>query len=335
MQRWPRTLLRSTSAKYKIHTAAPVFSHVYRFPRDSNQGRKAFSTSAPKMGIGGILVSQWASLPYPTKKFSGQTIVVTGSNIGLGLEAARHFVRLDAARVILAVRTLSKGEAAAASIEESTSRKGVCEVWELDMARYDSVKQFAQRLNTLDRLDALVANAGIRTFKFTRMEGNESQVTVNVISTMLLGIMAMPKLRESAVKNRKPGVLSFTGSFVHWLTKFPERHADNMFQELADESKVNVADRYNVTKMMELLAVRQLAEEVTKSQKNGQVVINVLNPGWVKTNIGNGEPENIAVRAGRKVIARDTEVGSRTLVHAAEGGEETHGQYLSDCKVGE
>ena len=33
----------------------------------------------------------------------------------LGLEAARHFVRLNATKVILGVRTISKGEAAIAS----------------------------------------------------------------------------------------------------------------------------------------------------------------------------------------------------------------------------
>ena len=31
--------------------------------------------------------------------------------------------------------------------------------------------------------------------------------------------------------------------------------------------------------------------------------------------------------------ARSTEVGSRTLVHAASAGPETHGQYLSECRV--
>jgi hypothetical protein len=36
----------------------------------------------------------------------------------------------------------------------------------------------------------------------------------------------------------------------------------------------------------------------------------------------------------RKTIARTTEVGGRILVNAAEGGPETHGQYLDDCKIG-
>lgn len=33
------------------------------------------------------------------------------------------------------------------------------------------------------------------------------------------------------------------------------------------------------------------------------------------------------------IFARSTEQGSRTLVHAASAGAETHGQYMSNCKV--
>ena len=34
------------------------------------------------------------------------------------------------------------------------------------------------------------------------------------------------------------------------------------------------------------------------------------------------------------LLFRSTEVGSRTLLNAAEGGKETHGQYMDDCKIG-
>lgn len=48
-----------------------------------------------------ILYNQLFKIPaYPVASFVGQTVIVTGSNVGLGLEAARHFVRLDAAKVI-------------------------------------------------------------------------------------------------------------------------------------------------------------------------------------------------------------------------------------------
>ena len=33
------------------------------------------------------------------------------------------------------------------------------------------------------------------------------------------------------------------------------------------------------------------------------------------------------------LVARTTEYGSRTLVHAASQGPESHGQYLHDCKI--
>lgn len=33
------------------------------------------------------------------------------------------------------------------------------------------------------------------------------------------------------------------------------------------------------------------------------------------------------------VLARSTEYGSRTLVNAISQGQDSHGQYLSDCKV--
>ncbi|KAL8846964.1 MAG: hypothetical protein Q9221_007977 [Calogaya cf. arnoldii] len=82
----------------------------------------------------------FVNLPYPFTPFTDQTIIVTGSNTGLGLEAARHYVRLGAAKVILAVRSLEIGAAAKESLEETENRVGVVEVWHLDLSSYDFVK---------------------------------------------------------------------------------------------------------------------------------------------------------------------------------------------------
>ena len=86
-------------------------------------------------------------------------------------------MRLDAEKVILAVRNVEKGEAAKRSIEETTNRKNVVEVWQLDLASYESVKQFAKKANGLRRLDAIVENAGIATRNFRVSEDNESTIT--------------------------------------------------------------------------------------------------------------------------------------------------------------
>lgn len=183
------------------------------------------------------------TLPVPTAKFTDQVVIVTGSNTGMGLEAARHLVRLDAAKVILAVRSVSKGEAAAQSISASTGREGVVEVWELDLASYQSVEAFAQRVQGLPRLDAVVANAGIYFFDFETAEDNEATITVNVVSHMLLALLLLPKLRETALTTGKPSVVTFTGSFTHWMTKFPERNSDHIFDDLADKSKARMKER--------------------------------------------------------------------------------------------
>jgi hypothetical protein len=47
---------------------------------------------------------------------AGKTALVTGSNGGLGLECARHFLKLRPSLLILAVRSLQKGEAAAVGL---------------------------------------------------------------------------------------------------------------------------------------------------------------------------------------------------------------------------
>lgn len=192
------------------------------------------------------------NLPISTKSFTGQTIIVTGSNTGMGLEAARHLVRLDAARVILAVRSTARGEAAAASIRSSfpgrssSDLESVVQVWPLDLASHASVRAFAARAQAeLDRLDVVVCNAGMYVYKsgFSRAEGDEVTVTVNVVSTLLLGVLLLPKLRETSLRYDKEVVLTFTGSFVHLMTDFPERKSDNIFEALADEKTARMPDR--------------------------------------------------------------------------------------------
>jgi retinol dehydrogenase-12 len=163
--------------------------------------------------------SQFRRLPYPTQSFTGQIIIVTGANVGLGLEAARHFARLDAAKVILACRSTSKGEEAACSIEETTGRKGVCEVWQVDLGNFDSVKEFTQRAAKLDRLDVVCENAGIATQDYEDISGMESTVAVNVIGTFLMALDLLPVLRKSGKAHGIVPRLVITTSEVHFWVR--------------------------------------------------------------------------------------------------------------------
>lgn len=181
----------------------------------------------------------FVSLPYPKSDFSNQTIIVTGSNSGLGFEAARHFIRLKANKVILAVRTLSKGETAAAEISNSTQTPpSRIQVWHLDLSSHDSVKAFGDRVRTLDRLDAVVENAGIMSYIFTLTEGYESHIDVNVVNTVLLGLLILPKLRESAKKYGSTGRLVFVGSDLHLIAKFREQNTSGSLLEALNSKEV-------------------------------------------------------------------------------------------------
>lgn len=191
-----------------------------------------------------FLYSQlFVSLPYPNTDYSGKTVIVTGSNVGLGHEAARHFTRLNAEKVILAVRSLEKGNAAKQSIEETTGRKGAVEVWQLDLSSYESVKQFVKRAEGLKRLDAVVENAGIATREYRVAEDNESTITVNVVSTFLLALMILPKLRETATRYNVTPHLEIVSSEVHAFTDLPERSSPNILEKLNDKQTARMNDR--------------------------------------------------------------------------------------------
>lgn len=134
-------------------------------------------------------------------------MIVTGANCGLGLEAARWFTQLGAARVILGCRDVDKAEVARADIESSTGRKGVVEAWHVDLGSFQSVKDFCGRAETLGRLDVVVENAAIATGDFEEREGHESSITVNVISTFLMAAMLLPAMRKTAARfNVRPHI---------------------------------------------------------------------------------------------------------------------------------
>ena len=177
--------------------------------------------------------AQWTSLPIVPKSFAGQTIIVVGSNTGLGLEASRHYVSLGASRVILAVRSLAKGEPAKASIEASTGRTGVAEVWHLDLSSFDSVRSFAKRADKeLERIDVVMESAGIGLVHWTEAEGHETTIAVNVLGTFLLAMLLLPVLREKGKRAGCTPHLTIVTSGLHASAPFREGSEEDIFAAL-------------------------------------------------------------------------------------------------------
>ncbi|KAL8640152.1 MAG: hypothetical protein Q9226_008779 [Calogaya cf. arnoldii] len=273
--------------------------------------------------------------PIPHTTFTSQTIIITGSNTGLGLEAARHITRLGASKVILAVRNTEKGLAAKRSILASTGvKEDVIEVWSLDLTSYESVIQFAARAKALERLDVLLSNAGLMTKGFKMVEEDELTVTTNVTSTFLLAMLLLPKLRETGSRFNVVPRLVIVASDLHFTTDLEERRGEKIFGKLNEKEGANMGKRYAVTKLMEILIARELAARIDQSIKP-KVIVNCLTPGACHSDFDRDLTgfDAFIFTVGKALLARTTEIGSRTLVAAAAAGEESHGKYMADSKV--
>ncbi|KAK0382418.1 short-chain dehydrogenase [Colletotrichum limetticola] len=287
-----------------------------------------------------LTAEQYRKLPILVDESScvGKTYVITGGNSGLGLETARHLVASSAATVVLAVRNLSAGETAKADIEKSTGRKGVVQVRHLDLSTYAAVQTFAKQISQeLDRIDGFVCNAGIMIDQWETFEGVESSIFVNVVNTLFLGALMMPKLSESARKFSIKPTLVFIVSVLGYTVKAEMDKSRNgsVFDGLNDEKRANMDSRYALTKLVEEFAVRQFAAQFPVNRTG--VVITMVAPGLCTTGLGRDARTftKIMHEAVRAMMARTAEVGSRTILHGLVVGAEGHGKLLSGCKIKE
>ncbi|KAK4498919.1 hypothetical protein PRZ48_009429 [Zasmidium cellare] len=290
-----------------------------------------------------IYEQYFLSVPEPTASFAHKTVVITGSNGGLGKEAARHVARLGCPRLILGVRNTKAGEEARRDIiATTTATESSIEVWEVDLSSFASVRNFARRAErTLDRLDVLICNAGINTFKYAEREGYESMLTVNVLSTYLMATEFIPLLERTASLGPvngdpapRPPHLTIVGSDTHMMASFPERNEppSKVLSKISADCQKSgrLRGQYAESKLLILLLARDLVAQ--RGMENSSVVINVTNPGMCYSDLvhevaGPAKVLNFVLRA------RSTEEGGGALVNGASFGKQSHGQFLSSNKV--
>ena len=285
------------------------------------------------------LKGKWV-LPQDTKpSFSGQTIIITGANVGLGLEAAVKFVDLGANQVILAVRTLSKGEEAQRQIEQRTGRKGVCEVWQLDMMDYASIKAFATRAtNELERVDIACLNAGVAKMEFKQSQyGYEETLQVNVLSTTLLALLLMPKLRASKTAIFTP-VLEIVGSSNHFMVTKLNSETEPLASYNTPKGFF-APTQYSTSKLLLMYAETALAQlAISKETGKPDFFVTVVCPGATESQLGRDATAwyfRIAMAIFRFVMQRKTEEGARTYISGVTQGEKMHGRFWKDDVIRE
>lgn len=281
---------------------------------------------------------KWA--PSSPTQLAARTVIVTGSNSGLGLETAIRLASLSPKLLILAVRTVAKGETARTEIaRRSELAPNRVQVWELDMASFASVSAFAARCDReLDRLDVVCANAAMSLNEWVvTKDGWEQVLQVSVIATGLLSVLLLPLLARTATLPLGPGQTAFkphltiVSSTVHgWTGINAVPKGSSLLADFNNERGNNNKDagqRYELSKLLDIFLGRKIA---SFSSAHG-VVVNTVNPGYCNTGFGD-ESVPALLLALLHSIGRTADVGARNFAYACTT-DTPPGAYVSVTSV--
>jgi NAD(P)-dependent dehydrogenase (short-subunit alcohol dehydrogenase family) len=227
------------------------------------------------------------SNPITLPDMTGRNVVVTGANSGIG-RATATALSAAGAHVVLAVRDVEKGRAAAAAMDGET------EVRRLDLASLASVREFAAAWD--GDIDLLINNAGVMVPPLTRTaDGFELQFGTNH-----LGHFALTNLLLDHITTRVVTVSS-TG----------HRMGSIDFEDLNWERRPYKAWRaYGQSKLANLLFTAELQRRLTAA--GSAVLANAAHPGYAAT--------NLQFHSGRRLLELVSTVGNRLLAQDENGG---------------
>jgi NAD(P)-dependent dehydrogenase (short-subunit alcohol dehydrogenase family) len=254
----------------------------------------------------------------------GKIVLITGGNAGIGKEAAVGLASLGA-RVLITSRSKERGRAARDEIVERSGNAEV-DVMALDLASFRSIRSFASDIFARhDRLDVLVNNAGLILRRRTETEdGFEATFGINHLGHFLLTDLLLDRRKASA-----PARVVVVASMAH---KGARRGLD--FDDLqAERRRYRWMDAYNKSKLANIYFARELARRVDGTG----VTVNVLHPGFVRSEFGRGGDlgalYGFGIRLGAP-FAISSERGARTTIYLASSPEVegVTGTYFFKCK---
>ncbi len=248
---------------------------------------------------------------------TGKTILVTGTNSGLGHETMR-VLALRGAHVIGTARTQQKADEAAAAVKGHVTG-AVCE-----LADPQSVSACVATIASMGvTLDAIVCNAGIMALpKLDLVYGNERQFFTNHIGHFQLVTELLDHLADE-------GRVVMLSSAAHRTAPKVGIEFDNL-----DGSKgYKPWAAYGQSKMANLLFAKELSRRFAGTSKTA----NAVHPGVIATNLG--RDMNPVARWGMKAVVpiacKSIAQGAATQVFVATHPSQatTTGQYFADCNV--
>ncbi|OJA17080.1 hypothetical protein AZE42_09121 [Rhizopogon vesiculosus] len=274
---------------------------------------------------------QWTELPVPTANVSGKSLVVVGANVGLGNEAAVHLAQLKPKSLLITTRDEVKLQVNYLSTAllsilmlPHLVKSGTPESASRLVIVSSNVHYIAHTLNGADKWDNIIEKLNDQAYCTSSSVMGDRYPLSKLLEVLFV--------RE--LSSRLPTPTMVAVSAVN-----PDKW-DNIIEKLNDQayctSSSVMEDRYNLSKLLEVLFVRELFSRLPTPT---MVAVSTANPGLCQSSLTRSASPLLKLRftIQKYLLARPTEMGSRTLVHPAiEPGErERHGHYLSGCKVAE
>ena len=264
------------------------------------------------------------------KDLIGRTVVITGSNCGIGFEAAQALAGAGA-KVIFACRNIEKGEEALRRCKALHPQSKLA-FFPLDLASADSIKHFFSEVKD-EAIDTLICNAGLvpTSYQETK-EGLEMTVGVCHFGHFLLTQLLLPQLLKTkelnsdSSKRITPRVI-MVSSESHRMpmklnfNKFPLKKTDTFFPLMA----------YGQAKLCNAL----FANELQRRYQDKGLTACSLHPGaLITTSFGRDSGFLSLVFKLVSPLTKSPNQGASTTVYCAahERTDELAGKYFSHCK---
>ena len=252
---------------------------------------------------------KWTAANIPDQ--SEKIAIATGANSGIGYEAARALA-FKGATVIMACRSIEKGEIAAAQIR-SQKPSGEVILRQLDLADLNSVRSFAESFLTEYRqLDILINNAGVMATPYWKTaDGFEMQFGTNHLGHFALtGLLA-----EILVKTPKSRVVTVS-SYAHLLGRIN-------FADLNSENGYQTWMAYGQSKLANLLFAYELQRKLAQNGSNSLSI--GVHPGWSATNL---QHNSRFFDILNPFLGQSQEMGALPTLFAATSPEIQGGEYI-------
>jgi NAD(P)-dependent dehydrogenase (short-subunit alcohol dehydrogenase family) len=268
-------------------------------------------------------MSKWTASDVPGQ--SGRVAIVTGANTGIGYGAAAVLAD-KGAHVVLAVRNLEKGNAAAAKIKAASPNAAVT-VQELDLTSLDNVRKAADDLRAnFPRIDLLINNAGVMyTDKASTKDGFELQFGTNHLGHFALTGLLLDNLLP--VQGSRVVTVSSTGHRIRAKIHFDDLNLDRNYNRVV---------AYGQSKLANLLFTYDLARRL--KAKGAPTIALAAHPGAADTELLRNMPGGIRQVSQffwSTFIAQDSDMGAEPTLRAAADPAAQNGQYYGPSGFGE